>query len=159
MIPNVEAIFIAPERGEPVIRVRRVRALEGAGLEGDRYCDSNKARDRDHCQVTLIGADGLKETEQSAGVSLSSGEHRRNLVISGIDLEELNGRRFRIGEATMEHTGERPPCGYLESLTEPGMAKALSGKGGICARVVTTGWIREGATIELLAQPSKGEID
>ncbi|HUV12982.1 MAG TPA: MOSC domain-containing protein, partial [Acidobacteriota bacterium] len=83
MTANVEAIFIAPEAGEPMRRVGRVRAKKGFGLEGDRYCLDGKEKEGEHCQVTLVGAGGLREAEESFDVNLSNGEHRRNLVISG----------------------------------------------------------------------------
>ena len=150
MTANVEAIFIAPEAGAPMRRVERVHAKRGFGLEGDRYCLDGKEKEGEHCQVTLVGAHALREAEESFDVNLSNGEHRRNLVIRGIDLEALNGKRFKLGEAVFEYTGQRPPCGYLESLTEPGMAKALVGKGGICVQVLTSGWIEEEAALELL---------
>ena len=130
--------------------ISRLRAKKGFGLEGDRYCLDGREKGGEHCQVTLVGAGGLREAEESFDVNLSNGEHRRNLVISGIDLEALNGKTFKLGEAVLEYTGQRPPCGYLESLTEPGMAKALVGKGGICVKVLTSGWIEEGAAIEFL---------
>jgi hypothetical protein len=34
----VAAIHIGPERKEPMVSVMEVRAIAGAGLEGDRYC-------------------------------------------------------------------------------------------------------------------------
>jgi len=150
MTATVEAIFIASEAGAPMRRVERVHAKRGFGLEGDRYCLDGKEKEGEHCQVTLVGARALREAEESFDVNLSNGEHRRNLVIRGIDLEALNGKRFKLGEAVLEYTGQRPPCGYLESLTEPGMAKALVGKGGICVQVLTSGWIEEEAALELL---------
>lgn len=153
MNASIKAIFTSPEKGKPVNRVRRVRAIRGAGLEGDRYCFEDKGGEA-HCQVTLVAEADLKEAEDVCKVSLSKGEHRRNLVITGIDLEQLAGKSFRIGEAVMEYTGQRPPCGYLESLTEPGMANALTGKGGICVRVLTSGWIDEGSGIEVLSPTS-----
>ena len=144
---------MSPEKGKPMNRVGRVRAIKDAGLEGDRYCFEDRDGE-EHRQVTLVAEADLREAEDACGVSLSNGEHRRNLVITGIDLEELEGKRFQLGEAVLEYTGQRPPCGYLEALTEPGMAKALAGKGGICVRVLTSGWIDEGSAIELLSTTS-----
>ena len=146
---KVDAIFVSAGNGMPVNRIGRVRALKARGLEGDRYCMDENVVDEEQCQVTLISAESLAEAESISGLRLSSGEHRRNLVIAGIELDELRNQRFSIGEAVMEYSGERPPCGYLERLTERGMKKTLEGRGGICARVVKSGWIEEGAPIEV----------
>ena len=52
------------------------------------------------------------------------------------------GRRFRFGEACFAYARPRPPCLYLQPVTEPGMAWALVGRGGIGARCFKSGTIR-----------------
>ncbi len=42
----------------------------------------------------------------------------------------------------LEGDRPRPPCKHIQDLTEPGMTRALRGRGGICARVVEDGRIR-----------------
>jgi MOSC domain-containing protein YiiM len=86
---------------------------------------------------------------------VAHGEHRRNLVTRGVDLRGLAGWRFRVGEAVFHYDRPRPPCRYIEGLTQPGMTRALAARrGGICARVVESGLIRVGDTIELIDQDS-----
>jgi MOSC domain-containing protein YiiM len=88
-------------------------------------------------------------------VGVKNGEHRRNVVTRGIDLKTLRrGERFRVGEVGFEYRGPRSVCKYIERLTEPGMAQALKGRGGICARVIENGTVRVGDEIEVL-QPTK----
>jgi MOSC domain-containing protein YiiM len=50
----------------------------------------------------------------------------------------------------LEYDRPRPPCGYVESLTQPGMTRALGRRGGICARVVKSGLIRAHDPITLI---------
>ncbi len=45
-------------------------------------------------------------------------------------------------------------CRYIERLTQPGMTRALKGRGGICARVIGNGTVRVGDEIEVL-QPTE----
>ena len=148
----VEAIFIAGEGGAPMQRVDEVRALADRGLEGDRYLErTGYWTGVDECQVTLIQAEALDEIEANRHVSVANGEHRRNIVTRGVDLRSLAGRRFRIGGALFEYDRPRPPCRYIESITEPGMTRALAARrGGICVRVLETGTITAGDTIEIL---------
>ena len=120
-----------------------VEALAGCGLRGDRYCQRNGYwTGVDECQVTLIEMEHLEEISRKTGIQIASGEHRRNLVTRGIRLEVLAGKRFRVGKALLEFDRPRPPCGYIESLTERGMTRALLGRGGICARVIEGGLIQ-----------------
>ncbi len=145
---TVEAIFVVAAGGQPMQSVDEVTALEGCGLEGDRYCErTGYWTGVDECQVTLIQGEHLDEIFQQTGIHVRDGEHRRNIVTRGIELEQLRGRQFQVGEAILEYDRPRPPCSYVESLTEPGMMRALMGRGGICARVVRGGKIRVGDTI------------
>ena len=139
----VEKIFIASAGGADMDVVDEVEAQAGSGLRGDRYSNRNGYwTGVDECQVTLIESEDLEQIRLQTGIQVVNGEHRRNLVTRNVRLEELAGKRFRIGEAIFEFDRPRPPCNYIESLTEPGMTRALGRNGGICARVVQSGVIR-----------------
>ena len=105
----------------------------------------------DECQVTLIEGENLDWIRANTDIQVGSGEHRRNIVTRDVPLEELQGRRFAIGAAVLEYDRPRPPCAYIQGLTQPGMTRALGGiRGGICARVVQSGTIREEDAIQVL---------
>ena len=147
----VEEIYIAPEGGAKMARVAEVEASARSGLSGDRYSERRGCYSgTDECQVTLIEAEDLEEISRATGTHVRNGEHRRNLITRGIKLEDLSGKRFQIGEAVLEYDRPRPPCSYLQSLTEPGMTRALVGRGGICARVIQSGIIREKDPLTIL---------
>jgi MOSC domain-containing protein YiiM len=61
----------------------------------------------------------------------------------------LRRKRFRVGEAVLEYDRPRPPCRHVQDLSEPGMTRALRGRGGICARVIEGGMIRARDAIEV----------
>jgi MOSC domain-containing protein YiiM len=66
-------------------------------------------------------------------------------VVAGLDLRRLErGTRLRVGPVVFEVSGPRPPCGYLERLSGPGIARALRRDAGICLRAVSGGIIRCG---------------
>ena len=132
----VEYIFLAPEGGAEMKSVKEVTAYEGCGLEGDRYYagTGHWSRFGKVCEATFIAAEDLDDIERETGVRLRNGEHRRNVVTTGISLRTLRrGERFRVGEVLFEYRGPRSVCRYIERLTEPGMTQALKGRGGICA--------------------------
>lgn len=151
MAPNVKSIFTASESGAPVVQVKEVQALAGVGLAGDRYAlKLGKTRDEHSYDVTLIDESALRYIEESTGIKTADGEHRRNIVVEGVDLRLLVGRRFQIGEAILAYGGPKPPCKYLERITEPGMFDALEGRAGIGANILISGWIRQGDTLKVL---------
>lgn len=148
----VERIYVARGAGAPVERVEEVAAIEGCGLAGDRYCEGTGhwSRFGRVCQVTLIAAEDLDAIEKETGIRARDGEHRRNVVLRGINLGDLRRRRFRIGGATLEYVGPRSVCRYIERLTEPGMTQALKGRGGVCVRVVESGPVRVHDQVDVL---------
>ena len=147
----VEEIYITPEGSAAMQRVEEVRTIEGCGIEGDRYCEGTGfwSRYGDVCEVTLIESEDLDHIQSELGISVKNGEHRRNIITSGIRLGDLRRKRFRVGEAVLEYDRPRPPCRHVQDLSEPGMRGALKGRGGICARVVRGGKIRARDAIEV----------
>lgn len=141
MSGRVEGIYVAGGAGERLVSVPVVRAVEGVGLEGDRYAAgagtfSSKPGTGRH--VTLVDADAV------AAAGLAPGESRRNIETSGVDLPGLVGRHFRIGSAELVGMRECPPCGYLQRVTKPGVMTALQGRGGLRAEVLVGGTIAVG---------------
>ena len=147
----VEGIYVAGEGSAAMERVEEVHTIEGRGIEGDRYCEGRGFYTPygDVCEVTLISSEDLDDIARELGIGVKNGEHRRNIITRGVRLEDLRGKKFRIGGTILEYDRPRPPCGHVQDLTEPGMTRALRGRGGICARVVEGGTIRESDTIEV----------
>ncbi|MGH2752572.1 MAG: MOSC domain-containing protein [Actinomycetota bacterium] len=149
---EVVEIFIARRGGRPVQRAESIEAIAGRGLAGDRFLEGTSYWSGvDECQVTLIALEALEHIAATSEVAVMDGQHRRNLVTRGIDLLKLRSTRFQVGEALLEFDRPRPPCRYIQSVSEHGMTKALGrGRGGICARVVEGGLIRPGDLIEVV---------
>jgi MOSC domain-containing protein YiiM len=147
----VEEIYVTGKGSSPMERVEEIRAVENGGLEGDRYKEGTGywTSYGDVCEVTLIEGEDLDEIENE-GLGVKNGEHRRNIITRGVDLERLRGSRFRIGEAVLKYDRPRPPCKHIQDMTEPGMTRALKRRGGICARVVEGGLIRPRDEISVL---------
>jgi MOSC domain-containing protein YiiM len=144
---RVTDVFVAPVGSAPMASVDRVEAVAGAGLRGDRYATGEGHYSPfDVCQVTLVAREALAAIERTTGIDLHDGQHRRNVVVAGIDVHDLLDHRFRIGEATFVGTRPRPPCAHVEELADQsGVARALGdGRGGVCADVVDGGAIAVG---------------
>jgi MOSC domain-containing protein YiiM len=147
----VEGIFVTGEGSAKMEQVEEVTTVEGCGIAGDRYCEGTGfwTRYGDVCQVTLIEAEDLDYIEGELGIRVKDGQHRRNIITRGIRLGDLRRKRFRVGEALLEFDRSRPPCRHVQDLSEPGMTRALKGRGGICARVIRAGRIRAQDVIEV----------
>lgn len=146
---RIEGIYVCLVGGAPMTARTSVEAFVGGGLAGDRYhAGTGYWSGRGSDPVTLVEAEALESLEIEP--ALPPGEARRNLVVRGVRLDGLVGRRFRIGDGVVLE-GVRPcdPCRYLETLTDrPGLKLALSGRGGLRASVVQGGLIRSGDRVE-----------
>jgi MOSC domain-containing protein YiiM len=144
MSGTVEAIHLVATNGGPPAPATDVRCEPGRGLEGDRYWDDAEAGD-----ITLIELEALERLQDDAGIDLRDGTHRRNVTVRGVDLGELVGRRFRVGE--VECVGEErcEPCAHLARLTAFEVLRGLVHT-GLRADVARGGTIRVGDRIELL---------
>jgi MOSC domain-containing protein YiiM len=147
----VEGIYLARKGSATMERVEEVNTIEGCGIEGDRYCEGTGfwTPYGDVCEVTLISGEDLDYIEDELGIHVRNGEHRRNIITRGIRLDDLRRKKFRVGETVLEYDRPRPPCRHVQDLSEPGMTRALRGRGGICARVVEAGRIRARDAIEV----------
>lgn len=144
-------IFVAVSAGAPMRRVEVADCIPGQGLAGDRYADGRGHWIKtDGCEVTLITREDLSHIARRSDIDFSAGAHRRNLVVAGIPLAAFRKRQVRIGEVLFEFHRLRPPCGYLDRLVGPGSAKALAGHAGIGLRVISSGRINVGDTVEVI---------
>jgi MOSC domain len=152
-VGTVELIALASEAEGQMESVPEAEAVEGRGLLGDRYERQagtfSNPRGRGY-DLTLVEAEALEELS-AKGIDLVPIEARRNLVVRGIALDDLIGRRFRVGE--VECYGQRrcEPCSHLERLTRPGVLRGLVHRGGLRADVLSGGRIRTGDSVEALA--------
>lgn len=150
------SIYVAPVAGALAARVPRVEAVAGRGLAGDRYASAVGSFSRwpgKGRAVTLVSAEALAEAEAAFGVALSDGEHRRNLVVAGVDLRALLGGRFQIGGALFEGARVCAPCKYLVRVTgQERIFDALVGRGGIRAEVIEGGTVSEGDPVRQVGE-------
>jgi len=150
---TIEGIFIAGEEGGPVRSVDDVRAVAGRGLEGDRYFAATAGpwvREGEGRDVTLIEAEALEGLAADTGIDLAPGASRRQVVTRGLALNDLVGRRFRIGDVEVVGRELADPCRHLEQLTRDGVLKGLVNRGGLRAEILEDGEISVGDAVTVL---------
>ena len=136
----VERIHVIAEHDGRPAAVESVVADAGEGLRGDRHHGTRG------CDVTLIEAEALERLAARTGLDLSGGQSRRNLVTRGVDLGQLVGRRFRVGDVVCEGVKRCEPCPHLVSLTSPLVLDGLAGT-GLRASIVEPGTIHAGDAV------------
>jgi MOSC domain-containing protein YiiM len=150
---QVVEINISPEHEALPTPVSRVRAVSGRGLEGDRnfYAGEGRQPEPDR-ELTLIATEALDALAEEHGIELTAAESRRNVATRGIDLNQLEGRRFRVGEVECEGIELCEPCNHLQGMTQQGVLRGLVHRGGLRAAILTGGDIAVGDTVEPLTE-------
>jgi len=138
---------VRPARLAPIVALEAITLTPGQGVAGDHYASATQGAR----QVTVIAAEHLAAVASYLGQDSVPPELlRRNVVVRGANLAALKGRRFRLGGAVLESSGECHPCSKMERLLGVGGYNAVRGHGGITARVLEGGEVRLGDLIMAL---------
>lgn len=144
-VGKVEWIGLRSERRVNLTEVETAEITIENGLVKDHY-----RRKRGRRQITLIQAEhlqavaGMLQKEMAISPFLT----RRNIVVSGLNLNALKNQLFSIGSSViLEGTGYCHPCSRMEENLGPGGYNAMRGHGGITARVIQGGIIQKGDTV------------
>ncbi len=145
---RLDWIGVRPARREPLLPLEQVQAIAGLGLDGDHRMKKTPGSAR---QVTLISREFIAQIEHFTGLAaIDPSTLRRNLVISGINLNALRRQRFRIGGAVFDATALCHPCSRMEEALGKGGVAAMIGHGGLCAKVIESGSLRLGDAVQLI---------
>ena len=144
---RVDWLGVRPARNEKVQSQTRVLAIKDHGLKDDRSSASSGGKR----QVTLFQAEYLRVLHSLHPLSKVSYEKlRRNIAVSGINLNSLIDQQISVGQAVLEITGFCHPCSKMEKEFGVGAYNALRGHGGLTATVIQGGEIKIDDTVEVL---------
>jgi MOSC domain-containing protein YiiM len=136
---SIAGIFTSPARksGRSVGH-ERLRAIEGQGMEGCAHANPPRR------EVLFVSLEHLDS------VGVEPGDIRENLTVEGADVQRWPiGQQVRVGEAVFEITMVCDPCQRMDDLRQ-GLRAELDDKRGMLARVVESGEVAVGDSIELL---------
>ena len=156
MISTVVAIFTTPESGATLLSVAAATLESGKGLVGDRYYKGNgtfseKLKSSQDWEITLIENEEIERFNKLGNSAFSPAEFRRNIITSGVRLNDLVGRRFSVGSTVLEGIRLCEPCAYLAKFIGPASVQTLAHRAGLRARILSGGVVRAGDRIEELA--------
>lgn len=148
---KVEWIGVRPARRADMMSYHSIQALAGRGLEGDRSANKSSGSAR---QVTFISLEHIKAMADILGKNtIDPGLLRRNIVISGININALRYQVFSINGVLFEATAQCHPCSRMDENLGPGGHAAMLGHGGLCAKILSDGEIHVGDQVIKLDEP------
>ena len=143
---------LRPARRESMREVARATVIAGRGLEGDHRSEKTPGSGR---QVTVISLEFIAQTAQFLGLPrIDPALLRRNLVLSGMNLNALRHQRFSIGDVLLEAGAPCHPCSRMEAALGTGAVVAMLGHGGLCCKVLRGGTIAVGDTVAVATEPA-----
>ena len=120
--------------------VDEVECVAGSGIQGDRYFNFKEDYKG---QITFFSLETWEEMCIRFGVFDKGPEvFRRNVVVSGVDLNSLIGQEFEVQGIRFFGTQEAAPCYWMNQAFAEGAEAALKGRGGLRARILSSGSLR-----------------
>jgi MOSC domain-containing protein YiiM len=123
-----------------ILSVSSVECVADKGLIGDRFYGF---KENYKGQVTFFEWEVYRDLCQMLDVTDKTPEvFRRNVITRGVMLNGWIGKQFEIQGITFEGVAECSPCYWMDAAFAPGAEKALKNRGGLRARILTSGTLR-----------------
>lgn len=116
----------------PTLSHSSIECIEGRGLKGDRFEFSKYP-------ITFISLEVATEVCKELEIELNVELFRRNIVISGVNLNALIGKRFTIANVEFEGLAHCAPCTWMNAVMKKGAYQLMRGRGGLRVKVITNG--------------------
>lgn len=137
---NYVGHFGKPPGENPIVEVDEVECVAGSGIRGDRFFDHKPDFKG---QITFFERETHDALCREFGVSGKGPDaYRRNVIVSGRDLNEWIGEEFEIQGVRFLGTEEAKPCFWMNQALCEGAEEFLKGRGGLRARILTDGVLR-----------------
>jgi MOSC domain-containing protein YiiM len=140
-----------PPDNFPLIDVPQIECVAGHGIRGDRFFDY---QDDYKGQITFFSLEVFENLARHFNLTNgSAGSLRRNVIVSGVNLNELIGEEFSIQGVRLRGTAHCRPCYWMNQAVAPGAEEFLRENGGLRAQILSDGVIALGDAKLALKQP------
>ena len=144
---KVFEIAISENSKGKMLGITTIEIVAKKGIVGDRHFKENNNK---RCQITLIESENINYYNQKFKTSITYINFRRNIITSGIKLNELLGKEFFVGEVKLKALDLCRPCKYLQDLLmQKNFVKEFLRKGGLRCEILSSGKISVGDLINI----------
>ena len=146
-MPKVYKLGISTDNNQTISEVNSIKVLANQGIVGDRHF--NEFNDP-YNQITLIESENIDYYNIKYGLNIPYKDFRRNIITKGIKLNDLVGKRFKIGKVELEGIDLCRPCKHLsEILDQDNIIKEFLRRGGLRCQILTSSTIEVGDKINV----------
>ena len=145
---KVFKLGITDINNKKIKEVKSIEVLANKGVIGDRHF---KDFNDPYCQLSLIESENIDYYNLKYGLDIPYINFRRNIVTKGIQLNELVGKKLKIGKVNLEGIDLCRPCGHLtEMLSQDNILKEFLRRGGLRCQILSSSSINIGDDIKIL---------
>ena len=145
---EVFKLGITAKNNLPIKNVNTIEVMANKGIVGDRHFhESNDP----YNQLSLIESENIDDYNIKFGLNIPYIDFRRNVVTKGIKLNDLIGKKLKVGNVELVAIELCRPCRHLtEMLDQKNILKEFMRKGGLRCQILTSSKINIGDKIELI---------
>ena len=126
-----------PPGAYPMEERAEIACVAGRGIEGDRFFDYKSDYKG---QITFFSDEVFRALSETLGVSdRAPSAFRRNVITRGAELSDFYGREFEVQGVRFLGVAECKPCYWMDHAFAPGAEAALQGRGGLRAKILSSG--------------------
>jgi len=145
---KVFKLGITDINNKEIKEVKSIEVLANKGVIGDRHF---KDFNDPYCQLSLIESENIDYYNLKYGLDIPYINFRRNIVTKGIQLNELVGKKLKIGKVNLEGIDLCRPCRHLtEMLSQDNILKEFLIRGGLRCQILSSSNINIGDDIQIL---------
>ena len=145
---EISKICIAQNSGEMMKDVREIEVILNKGILNDRYFKNNNQPD---IQITLIESENIDYYNSISDIKIPYINFRRNIITRGVQLNNLVGKQFNIGDIKLMGHRLCDPCKYLQDMLKDNkLVKKLVNKGGLRCEILSSGKISINDKIKII---------
>ena len=146
---KVFKLGITKNNNKQIEEVNSIEVLANKGVIGDRHFDEYNDP---YNQLTLIEAENIDYYNTKYGLDIPYKDFRRNVVTKGIQLNDLIGKKIKIGNVEVEGIDLCRPCRHLtEVLNQSNILKEFLRRGGLRCQILNSSTINVDDEIKVIS--------
>jgi MOSC domain-containing protein YiiM len=146
---KVFKLGITKDSNKEIEEVSSIEVLANKGVVGDRHFDEYNDP---YNQLTLIESENIDYYNTKFGLDIPYKDFRRNVVTKGIQLNDLIGKKIKIGNVEVEGIDLCRPCRHLtEVLNQSNILKEFLRRGGLRCQILNSSTINVDDEIKVIS--------
>ena len=145
---EVLKLGVTENSNQKIKEVKTINVLANKGIIGDRHFQEINDP---YNQISLIESESIDNYNIKFGLNISYIDFRRNVITKGVRLNDLVGKKFKVGAVALKGIDLCRPCKHLsENLNQNNIIKEFLRNGGLRCQILSSAKIHVGDQIQLI---------